>query len=695
MYKRIASLLMAVMPVLPLYGQYTLTTNISPPGTGTISGGGSYAAGTRVQVTATAAPGYYFFQFGGALQSTINRQILFVTANSTVTAYFLPVSANPQLLASTGERTAEPSAGQLGIRMRLTDTTGYGAANGTQITSITGIATLTGAGTVTVVTPMPVSVGDLISGQTGSANVTFDWPSTVIEVQFTVNFSANGGAYQGSTTLNVLRTSKIEHIVFFIKENRTFDNYFGQFPGAEGATTGVTSTGAVVPLTPAPDVEASDLCHAEGCARTAMNGSQMNGFDIMGKLGTGTQRFAAPPNLRSYAQFSEGGIPNYWAYARTYTLGDHMFSSIWSDSFPNHLYTIAATSGGVIGVPPLGTGRPNWGCDSPSDWQVQVLSVDQQTTWWVYPCFEFRTLGDLVDTAHASNEALTWKYYSPAEGDSGYLWNAYDAINHIRNGPDWTVNIVPESQFISDALSGNLASINWVVTPVATSDHPTAGGASVSVCAGENDSVAKINAVMQGPQWGSTAMFLTWDDFGGYYDHLPPPQITTYGLGIRLPLIIISPYAKPANISKTVYSFESMLAFAENIFGLPPLLKADTLANNMADSFDFEQTPLPPLILQPRSCPAIKVSCPAGAGQAEVSYSSRARATGGVAPYTYYTFPFTVGSPPPGLAFTAAGAVAGTPTTAGSYVFTMEAVDATGAGDAANCTITVAPPAAP
>jgi Phosphoesterase family len=177
---------------------------------------------------------------------------------------------------------------------------------------------------------------------------------------------------------------------------------------------------------------------------------------------------------------------------------------------------------------------------------------------------------------------------------------------------------------------------------------------SGSVCAGENDSVAKINAVMQGPQWGSTAIFVTWDDFGGYYDHVPPPQKTTYGFGIRVPLIIISPYARPGYISHTVYSFESVLAFAENVFGLPSLLQYDTTANNIADSFSFNQSPLPPLILEPRTCPAIVVNCPAASGQAGVAYASSAGATGDVSPYTYYAFPFSAGSPPPGLTFNGA-----------------------------------------
>src|SRR5580698_1084671 len=587
--------------------QNVLTTQASPSQAGTVSGTGSYAQGTRVSVTATAAPGYYFVNFSGNLAGAPNPQILFMNADSTVTANFAPVATEPALVPSVGSRT-RPSTTQLTLNMRLTDSVGAGAANNAKIVSVTSIQTIKGSGAVSLASTLPVNVGNLISGQTGSANVTFNWPASVHEVQFTVNFSANAGAYTGSSPLSVLHASEIKHVVIFIKENRSFDNYFGKFPGATGATTGVTSTGAVVPLLPAPDVEASDLCHEASCTVTAINGGKMNGFNLMQDS---VKHYTPIPNLRSYVQFSENGIPNYWAYASTFTLADHMFSSISGPSFPNHLYTIAAQSAGVNSSPfmiqPNGTyieTNTMWGCDLPSGWMVQVTSPSSKAVTTAYPCFDFPTLGDMVDVAHASNPAITWRSYAPTQGTLGYVWNTYSAINHIRNGPDWSANVVPDSQFITDAQSGNLPSLSWVVTDFQTSDHPP-----YSVCAGENDTVARINAVMQGPDWGSTAILVTWDDFGGFYDSVDPSQITTYGLSIRVPLLIISPYSKPAYISHTVYSFESLLSFAENILGLDPLMQADVTANNLGDSFNFAQTPLPPLILQPRTCPTITVAC--------------------------------------------------------------------------------------
>jgi phospholipase C len=687
--RRLLPIILALLPGV-LAANFSVTAKVEPARAGTVSGGGSYANGSRIQVTATPATGYYFVNFSGGLAGAPNPQILYVIANTVVTAHFARVAAQPLLLGSTGSRTPGPAPGQLTLNLRLTDTVGYGVANKAQITSITGIQTLAGSGTVSVAGGLPVAAGKLISGQTGSGSVVFNWPSSVQEVQLTIGFSANAGRYQGSTSLDVLYTNQIQHIVFFVKENRSFDNYFGKFPGAEGATSGVTSTGATVPLLSDPDVEASDLCHTEPCAVTAINGGEMNQFDVMGG-----NSYPAAPNLRSYVQFDQAGIPNYWAYASTYTLADHMFSSMWGPSFPNHLFTIAAQNGGVSSDPGgagpglHGTANLYWGCDAAPAILVSILSPNLQQTTNAVPCFDFPTLGDRIDEAGASNPALTWKYYAPAEGQPGYEWNAYDAINHIRYGPDWSANMVPETQFIADAQSGNLASVNWVVTPDEFSDH-----APESVCTGENDSVSKINAVMQGPQWGSTAMFIFWDDFGGYYDHVPPPQIYTYGLGPRVPLIIISPYAKPANISKTEYSAVSLLSFAENVFGLPPLLAADTLANNVADSFDFTENPVPPLLLQQRSCTqAVQVSCPAGTGRVGVDYSSALTATGGLPPYAYYWFPFTPGSPPAGLTLNGStGAVTGVPTAAGYFVYTIEAVDSTGAPAGLECTITVAAP---
>jgi phospholipase C len=171
-------------------------------------------------------------------------------------------------------------------------------------------------------------------------------------------------------------------------------------------------------------------------------------------------------------------------------------------------------------------------------------------------------------------------------------------VQHIRNTQVWTTNVVPESRFATDALNGNLPNVSWIVSGP-TSEHPPD-----SSCVGENWTVQQINAIMQGANWNSTAIFLTWDDFGGFYDHVPPPKVDNFGFGPRVPLLIISPFAKQGFVSHTQYEFSSLLKFAERRFNLPPLTARDTEANDMTDAFDFGQSPRPPMILDTRQCRA-------------------------------------------------------------------------------------------
>jgi phospholipase C len=384
----------------------------------------------------------------------------------------------------------------------------------------------------------------------------------------------------------------IKHIVFIIKENRSFDSYFGAFPGVDGATTGVTSTGQVVPLTPAPDQLMNDVAHSYYSALTAMNGGAMNGFDLIDGANING-------NLLAYTQMTEAEIPNYYKYARYYALADHMFSSIKSDSFPNHLYTIAASSGGVFSIPVnpkglvLGDG---WGCDDDPGTEVTLMNTQGEISK-EFPCFEFQTMAGTLTKA-----GVSWKYYAPSKGESGYVFSTYNAINHIRNGPAWTQNVVPDTQFAIDAQNGNLPAVSWLVTGK-QNEHPPN-----STCYGENWSVANLNALLSGPDGASSATFLVWDDFGGLYDHVPPSNLDTYGLGPRVPLLVISPYAKSGRITHPRYEFSSVLKFIEERYGLPALSERDANANDITDAFNFNQTPLPSLILQQRDCPILSTA---------------------------------------------------------------------------------------
>jgi phospholipase C len=373
--------------------------------------------------------------------------------------------------------------------------------------------------------------------------------------------------------------SAIQHIVFIIKENRTYDNYFGTFPGADGATQGTISTGQVIPLGHLPDRTPRDIDHSFAAATTGIDGGKMDKFDLIHNANINGDYLA-------YTQFVESDIPNYFTYARNFVLGDHMFSSLTGPSFPNHLYTVGAQSAGAINNPAGG----NWGCDAVATTRVQIMDASGNITTQ-FPCFDFKTLTDSLQTA-----GLTWKYYAPGPGQGGYIWSTLNAIQHIRNTQLWTTNVVPETQFVTDAMNGNLPNVCWIVSG-ATSEHPPD-----SSCVGENWTVQQINAVMQGSDWNSSAIFLTWDDFGGFYDHVPPPKVDNYGFGPRVPLLIISPFAKQGFVSHTQYEFSSLLKFAERRFNLPALTARDTEANDMTDAFDFTQGPRAPMILQTRQC---------------------------------------------------------------------------------------------
>jgi phospholipase C len=392
-----------------------------------------------------------------------------------------------------------------------------------------------------------------------------------------------------ASNLAAFRT-RIQHIVFIIKENRSFDTYFGTFPGADGATDGLISTGERIPLKHGPDRMPRDLGHDWADARLAMHEGKMDQFDLV-RDGNVKNDFL------SMTQFLDSDIPNYWSYAEHFALADRMFSSLAGPSFPNHLYTVAGRSGGAINNPDALI----WGCDADAGTRVDVMDTAGAVTR-EYPCFDFGTLTDSLEAA-----GVPWRYYAPVQGQHGYIWSALDAIRHVRLGPLWAKRVMPFGQFVGDAASGALPAVSWLIPDFDVSEHPTVDAfagttLNVSACAGENWTVQQINAIMQGPAWPTTAIVLTWDDFGGFYDHVPPPGVDQLGLGPRVPLIVISPYVKERTVSHTVYEFASVLQFIEARYKVKALTSRDVEANSLLDMFDFSQTPAPPLILPLRKC---------------------------------------------------------------------------------------------
>lgn len=379
--------------------------------------------------------------------------------------------------------------------------------------------------------------------------------------------------------------SAIQYIIFIIKENRSFDGYFGTYPGAFGASQGTISTGQVIPLFHAGDRYSRDFDHSWQGLVQSIDYGRMDDFDLPQQLPCSING-----DYLCYSQAYQQDLPNYWTYAQNFVLGDEMFSSEPGPTYPQHIYAVAASSGGVIAETTASNGEDP-GCDSPPGTTVNVLSLTGNITEQ-YPCFDMQTLGDSLDAAD-----IPWRYYGAIES----VWNGYLSINHIRHSSDWTNDVLPGLQFQTDVGNSQLPAVSWLVpSDVYQSEHP-----DQSICDDENWTVEQINAVMNSPYWANAAIFVTWDDPDGIYDHLPPPIEDEYGLGPRVPLLIISPYAKAGYISHTVYEPSSILKFIEERYNLPYLTNRDANANDMLDSFDFNQAPLPPLLLQTRSCPVV------------------------------------------------------------------------------------------
>jgi len=348
----------------------------------------------------------------------------------------------------------------------------------------------------------------------------------------------------------------------------------------------VLANGRRVPLAHTPDHTLVDLAHNFQAARQSIHGGAMNGFSrLPGAVQNG--------RMIALSQMHQTDIPNYWSYASRFTLDDHFFSTIAGPSFPNHMATVAAQSANTINNP-HGTGGSTWGCDSAPSGRVDVLDPVTGRHHKVFPCFNILTLPDELQKRHVS-----WKYYAPPRFHSGYIWSSLDAIKHIRYSKRWTMDVPSDKTFVSDALHNRLPAVSWLVTNFLGSEHPPH-----SACAGENWTVRMINAVMRSPEWSHTAIFLTWDDFGGFYDHVVPPHINVLSLGPRVPTIVISPYSRRHTVDHATYDFTSMLKFIEKRFGLPALTTYDRHARSLAGSLDFRQKPLPPLVLHQRTCPA-------------------------------------------------------------------------------------------
>jgi phospholipase C len=301
-----------------------------------------------------------------------------------------------------------------------------------------------------------------------------------------------------------------------------------------------------------------------------------------------------------------------WDLAKNYVLADHLFPTQFGESFTAHLTLIAGNDEFVLGqdaVVDNPTDDP-WGCDAaPGTIEPYIDSSRTYHYNGPFPCFtQFRTMADTLDAAH-----LTWKYYAPSTGSAGFdLWTAFDAISKVRYGPDWANIISPETRVLTDIQTCNASScavpnVTWVVPDWTNSDH---GGSGSNT--GPSWVASITNSVHNNKYlWPSTAIIVVWDDWGGWYDNVPPPQSPQYGgtfkegdfrgLGIRVPMIIVSPFtyhlgAKGRNVVHTRYEFGSILKFIEEVYHLPPLGKrtdgyTDQRAASIINAFDFTLSP--------------------------------------------------------------------------------------------------------
>ncbi len=375
----------------------------------------------------------------------------------------------------------------------------------------------------------------------------------------------------------------IRHVVIIFQENRTPDYLFQGLPGADIAKSAIDSQGERVALHPVSLTAGYDLAHGHDSFVTDYDDGRMDGFD----RGLPVNQYLRP---FGYAPLWE--VRPYHEMAKQYVFADHMFQSNQGPSFPAHLYIISGSSTDEKLLPYFVADNPRisgtnkaapGGCDAPK--LTRVETIDRFAGGpgpSPFPCFNPTVLSDFLD-----GKGVSWRYYQE-EGGAG-IWRAYDAVRHVRYGPDYDKVRWPSPRVLRDIANGELAGVTWIMPSGPWSDH----AGKHSTAKGPSWVAAIVNAIGESPFWKDTAIFVTWDDWGGWYDHVAPPIINHYELGFRVPLIVISPYARHAYISKKQHEFGSILAFTEKTFGIPKgaLHGADERADDLMDAFDFKQKP--------------------------------------------------------------------------------------------------------
>jgi phospholipase C len=327
--------------------------------------------------------------------------------------------------------------------------------------------------------------------------------------------------------------SAIKNIVVVLQENHSFDNYFGTFPGADG-TSGKSiclpaSLGSAKCVSPFHESNLTpvDMNHGHVAAHADYDGGKMDAFVYTEK------------NNETMGYYDGGDLPRYWKAAQQYVLCDRYFTSVMSQSAPNHLHLVAGTAGGLL---------------------------DNN----VPPTLNFPPIFEQLDKA-----GVTWKVYG--------FTNWYKSFAYVQSSPTAQANFLGAAQFAKDVAGGKLSQVSWIIGAPGGDEHPPkniqAGEASVA------DDI--VNKLGDSGYWGGVAVFVTYDDYGGFYDHVAPPQVDQFGYGFRVPCLVISPFAKAGFIDSTVNDHTSILKFVEERYALSALSTRDAAANGMLEAFDF------------------------------------------------------------------------------------------------------------
>jgi len=420
-----------------------------------------------------------------------------------------------------------------------------------------------------------------------------------------LNLNSCGG---NSPTKTPPPPGKIQHVVIIFQENRTPDNLFHDTVlmgrGADIAGSGVNSSGQTITLTPGALGIDYDLSHAHSAFVSMYDGGKMDGANLIPITCTNGATNCPPANPQFW-YVNPSDVGPYFQLAEQYTFGDRMFQTNQGPSFPAHQFILSGTSAPTATSNLFAAENPlgGAGCAAAPASTVKLIdpSGSESSTPPMYPCFEHPTLTDELES-----KGISWRYYAP---NAGSIWTAPNAIQHMCGpnvpppnatactGSDWTNNvIIPETPILTDITSGNLAQVSWIIPRGGNSDHP----GTVTNTGGPSWVAAIVNAIGNSSYWSNTVIIIAWDDWGGWYDHVAPPKIVNdgsgwgsgYVYGFRVPLIVVSPYAKPAHISHVNHDFGSILNLIEEAFSLPSLGYADARADDLSDCFDYNQTPI-------------------------------------------------------------------------------------------------------